>query len=43
MNDGSIEINEALRDSTIKTTIIQKEDVKLLLTLLDCNREILGE
>ena len=43
MKDGSIELNEGLKDNTIKTTIIQKEDVKLLLTLLDCNREILGE
>ena len=43
MNGGSIEISETLRDSTIKTTIIQKDDAKLLLTLLDCNREILGE
>ena len=43
IKDGSLEINEALNDSTIKTTIIRSQDVKLLLTLLDHNREILGE
>jgi len=43
LSDGSIVLNEALKDSSIKTTSIKKEDVKLLLTLLDCNREILGE
>jgi hypothetical protein len=42
-NNGTIELDERIDDKTNRITVIKKEDVKLLLTLLDYNREILGE
>ena len=42
-DNGTIELDERIDDKTNRITVIKRQDVKLLLTLLDCNREILGE